>query len=334
MKKPSGKMFGFWVGALILGMAAVPWVLNDEYLLEILIILLINILLAVSYRLITTTGDWSFCHVVLFGTGAYATALITKHLGLSVWISIPLAALVTALVGRAFIFPLLRTTGFGFFIASFAIGEFVRLIWIKFHDPFGGSRGMIGIPPPELGSINFYDGTPYYYLTLLVVVISLVAMYRLDRSSVGKTWKAIYSDPGLAESVGIDVPRYRTQAFVIGSFFAGLAGALLAHRNGAVDPASFGINAMIYLVIWVVVGGTATFWGPIIGVVGMTAIYEASRPLLDMRPLIFGSILILTLLFMPQGLEGLIGKFRRRTPQPSADPQTVDHVEISEGASP
>jgi len=286
--------------------------MDDEYLLEIFIILFINVLLAMSYRLITTTGDWSFCHVVLFGIGAYATAMITKFLGISAWISIPLSALVASVVGRAFIYPLLRTKGFGFFIASFAIGEFVRLIWVKFHFPFGGSRGMIGIDPPELGSINFYAGTPYYYLTLIVVSACLVAIYRLDRSRVGQVWKAIYLDEDLAESVGIRVPRYRTQAFVIGSFFAGLGGALLAHRNGAIDPASFDVNTMVYLVIWVVVGGTTTFWGPIIGVVIMTMIFEYSRPLLEFRPLIFGGILILTLLFMPNGLDGLIEKLRRK----------------------
>ncbi len=297
--------------ALVAAMCAVPWVLNDEYYLEIVILLLINVVLASSYRLITTTGDWSFCHVVTFGAGAYATALMSKFLGeWSVWVTIPMAGLVAAAVGWCFIYPLLRTAGFGFFIASFAIGELLRLIWIKFHYPFGGPRGMINIPTPELGSIDFFSATPYYYLTLIVVCASLLIMYRLDKSRIGKVWKAVYLDDVLSECVGIRVPRYRTQAFVIGSFFAGIAGALLAHRMGAVDPKSFGVTAMVYLVIWVVVGGTNTFWGPIIGVAVMTVASEASRPMLELRPLMFGGILILTLLFMPDGLEGLPPKLR------------------------
>ncbi len=296
--------------ALFAAMCAVPWVLNDEYYLEITIMLLINVILAVSYRLITTTGDWSFCHVVTFGSGAYATALMSKLLGWSVWVTIPMAGLVAAAVGWGFIYPLLRTAGFGFFIASFAIGEALRLIWIKFHNPFGGPRGMINIPTPELGSIDFFSATPYYYLTLLVFSASLLVMYRLDKSRIGKIWKAVYLDDVLSECVGIRAPRYRTQAFVIGSFFAGLAGALLAHRMGAIDPKSFGVTTMVYLAIWVVVGGTNTFWGPIIGVVVMTAAFEASRPMMELRPLMFGSILILTLLFMPHGLEGVPAKLR------------------------
>lgn len=298
------------LAASLAAVCAVPWVIDDAYYLEVLILLLINVILVASYRLVTTTGDWSFCHVVLFGVGAYATALLSKFIGLSVWVTIPLAALVTAAVGWAFIFPLLRTVGFGFFIASFAIGELMRQVWIRFNDPFGGPRGMINIPVPELGSIDFFLDAPYYYLTLFVAAASLLIMYRLDRSRIGKLWKAVHMDHVLSECVGIRVPRYRTQAFVIGSFFAGLAGAVLAHRVGAVDPVSFGPTVMVYLIIWVVVGGTGTFWGPIIGVVVMTAVYEASRPLLELRPLIFGGILILTLILMPGGLEGLWAKLR------------------------
>ncbi len=311
MQKLNKNFLAIGAGFVFLVMAVLPWIINDEYMLELVIIFLINVLMATSYRLVTTTGDWSFCHMILVGSGAYATGLISKELGISVWLSIPLAAGVAALVGRAFIYPLLRTVGFGFFIASFAVGEFVRLVWIKFQIPFGGTRGMIGIEPPVLGNIIFYFATPYYLMTLVLVAVSLIAMYRLEKSPIGNVWKSVYEDPELAESVGIDVAKARTQAFTIGSFFAGLAGALLAHRNGSIDPSVFDINAMVLLVIWVVVGGSHTIWGPILGVIAMTLIAEFSRPLLEWRPLIYGSILIITLLFMPDGLEGLIERVSR-----------------------
>lgn len=303
--------------ALFAVMCAVPWIIN-EYYAEVLILFFINLILAVSYRLVTTTGDWSLCHVVLMGTGAYATALISKFFGWPVWLTIPLAAVVAALIGWCFIYPLLRTKGFGFFIASFAIGEFLRLIWVRLHNPFGGPRGMINIPPPELGSIDFFAATPYYYLALSVVTASLWVMYRIDKSRIGDELKAIYADELLSECVGIRVPRYRTLSFMIGSFFAGLVGALLAHRLGAIDPHNFDITTMVYLVIWVVVGGTATFWGPIIGVGVMTIVFETTRPLLQWRPLLFGAILIATLLFMPGGLEGLLPKFRSLFQKPKS----------------
>lgn len=289
-------------------MCVAPFVAK-EYYVEILILFLINLILVASYRLITTTGDWSLCHVVLMGAGAYATALMAKLLGWPFWATVPLAAIVAAVIGYGMVYPLLRTKGFGFFIASFAIGEFLRLVWVKFHNPFGGPRGMINIPSASLGSINFSDAISYYFLALGITVISLAVMYRLDRSRIGNAWKAVHTDDLLAECVGINVARYRALSFVIGSFFAGLAGALLAHRLQAIDPKNFDINTMVYLIIWVVVGGTATFWGPIVGLVVLTVIFEATRPLLEWRPVLFGGVLIFFLIFMPGGLESLFAKF-------------------------
>ncbi|GMG83107.1 branched-chain amino acid ABC transporter permease [Paralimibaculum aggregatum] len=282
------------------------------YTSEVLILFMINLILVCSYRILTTTGDWSLSHVVMMGVGAYATAMLTKHLGLSILLTVPLSACIAALVGLLMVIPLIRTRGFGFFIASFALGEFVRLVWVKFREPFGGPRGMIGIPSGELGSIDFFDPLPYYFFVLTVALICLFVMYRLDRSRIGKTFKAIYTDEGLAESIGIDVPHYRALAFVTGTFFAGVAGSLLAHRLGAIDPKAFDVNTMVYLIIWIVVGGAATFWGPIIGLVVMTFAFEWSRPLLEWRPLLFGGILIFFLVALPGGLEGLLSTIRDR----------------------
>lgn len=285
--------------------------LAREYHVEILIIFLINVILAVSYRLIATTGDWTLCHVVLMGTGAYASALMAKHFGWAFWMTAPLAGVAAGVIGLGIVYPLLRTVGFGFFIASLAVGEFIRLVWIKFHTPFGGPRGMINIPyVGELGPIDFYEAIPYYFMTLTITLVCVLIMYRFDRSRIGNAFKSIYLDDVLAESIGINVGRYRSFAFVIGSFFAGIAGALLAHRLNAIDPHIFGLDEMVYLLVWVIVGGTATFAGPIIGVAVMSFLFEWTRPLLEWRPLFFGAILIGFLIFLPGGLESLIPKLK------------------------
>ncbi len=297
------------VTALLAVLSVLPFLLR-EYHVEILIIFLINVILATSYRLIATTGDWTLCHVVLMGVGAYASALMAKHFGWSFWMTAPLAGVTAGLVGLGIVYPLLRTVGFGFFIASLAIGEFIRLIWIKFHNPFGGPRGMINIPyVGELGPIDFYEAIPYYFMTLVITLVCVIIMYRIDRSRIGNAFKSIYEDDVLAESIGIKVGRYRSLAFIIGSFFAGIAGALMAHRLNSIDPHIFGLDEMVYLLVWVVAGGTATFAGPIIGVAVMSFLFEWTRPLLEWRPLFFGAILIGFLIFMPGGLESLIAKF-------------------------
>jgi len=123
--------------------------------------------------------------------------------------------------------------------------------------------------------------------------------------------------------VGIRVPRYRLLACAIGGFIAGIAGGLLVHRLGAVDARVFDIITMVYLLVWVVVGGYHTFWGPIIGVCVMQAAFELSRPLLEIRPLFFGLSMVLVLVFMPGGIESLIpravARWRRLRGVPTAE---------------
>jgi branched-chain amino acid transport system permease protein len=284
-----------------------------------MILFMINLILASSFRLITTCGDWSLSHVVFMGVGAYATALLAKFLGWPFWGTVLLGGMASAVIGLAVVFPLLRTKGFGFFIGSFALGEFVRLIWVKFHFPFGGPRGMIGIPSIELSDIDFYEAIPYYYLVLLFTIACLAILYRIDLSRTGKVLKAIYADEDLSRCIGINVARYRAMAFSVSAFFAGIAGVLLAHRLGAIDPKNFDVNTMVYLVIWVVVGGVGSFWGPLIGVAVMMLVGEAARPLAEWRPLLFGGILIVFLTLLPGGLDSLMSKVREMLDKRTAD---------------
>ena len=287
------------------------------YQAEVLIILFINIILAVSFYIIAQSGEWSLAHAVMMGVGAYSSALFTSRLGIPIYASIPIAAAVAAGIGRLISYPLVRMTGFGFFIGSFAAGEAIRLTWVRMRDPFGGVRGLINIPTPETISmagiaVDFSRTTPYYLVTLGVMAACLFFMYRIDKSRLGDTFRAIHSDPDLAESTGINITYNRNLAFMIGSLFAGIAGALLVHRLGAVDPRTFSITTMLYLLVWVVVGGTGSFISPIIGVSVMTAVFEGARGLAEWRPFLFGAILVVVLIFIPGGLGSLIPKIQER----------------------
>lgn len=290
--------------ALIVGLIVAPHVIG-RYHLEVLTIMLIHIILAQGYRLVGITGDWSLGHYVLMGCGAYGAAMLAKHAGWPMFLSIPFGALAAGVVGVIFVAPLLRTRAFGFFIGSYALGELIRLIWIRFDEPFGGSRGIIGIPVDTYGGVIFGMQTPFYYLTLGVMLAALWVLWRLDRSRYGDLFEAIHEDEYLSESLGISVQAYRTWAFGLSAFFAGLAGALLAHKQMAIDPTLFDINAMVYLIIWVVVGGIGTFAGPILGVTVMTMVFELTRFLGPWRPLLAGAILIVFLVLLPTGLDGL-----------------------------
>lgn len=282
---------------------------------EIAVFLVLNVLMVASYRLVTLTGEWSLIHVVMQGVGAYGTALFAKNLGVPVPLSIPLAALGAAGIAWVLSFPLFRLKAFSFLIGSFAAGEAIRLCWKYFDDPFGGPQGISLIPPfPDLGGISFFNAVNYYYLCLAVVTLSLIVLYRIERSRIGLIFHAIHWHDNLAAATGIPVGRYRTIAFIVGSFFAGLSGALLAHYMGTVVPSQFRVDVMLFVVIWVIVGGIRTFYGPIVGVVLLTVIHEVVLRVLgaeSARPLFYGVILILTMLFLPGGLETL-GRYPRK----------------------
>ena len=311
---------------LFAALAVLPYLLSYSQQ-EIAVLLVINVLLVCSYRLLTLTGEWSLGHVVMMGVGAYASALLAKRLGVPVPVSM-LAGGVVAAAGAAILsVPLFRMKGFYFLIGSFAAGEIIRLIWKRFTDPFGGPKGLKRIdafPDIDVGflQIDFYEPVNYYFLALIAVSVSLFVLRRIERSRIGLTFHAIHWQDRLAESVGVDTFHYRTLAFVIASFFAGIAGGLYGHYVGAVNPTRFGVDQMVYVLVWTIVGGTATLHGPILGVVVLTVINEIvlrGLGLDTVRPLIYGAILILSVLYLPDGLESLGPKLRARLRRPRRD---------------
>ena len=283
---------------------------------EILVFLTINVLLVTSYRLLTLTGEWSLGHVVMMGVGAYASALYTKELGIFVPLSMLLGAATAALIALILSFPLLRMKGFYFLIGSFAAGEIIRLLWKRFRNPFGGPKGIKKIDPMpdfDIGfySFDFFEPVSYYYFALVVVGVSLWIMWRIERSPVGLTFHAVHWQDKLAEAAGVNVRAYRTRAFVIASGFAGLSGTLLAHYIGTINPNSFDVEMMVFVLTWAIVGGTATFYGPIIGCIVLTILNEIvlrEMGFEQMRPLIYGFLLICSVLFLPKGLESVVQK--------------------------
>lgn len=287
---------------------------------ELLVFLVINVIIVVSYRLLTLTGEWSLAHVVLMGVGGYASALYAKSFGVPVPLSMLAGALTSALAAFLLSFPLFRMTGFYFLIGSFAAGEVIRLVWKRFTDPFGGATGIKripGLPELDFGLFTFdpYSPVHYYYLVVIVAALSVLVLHLIERSRYGLIFNAIHWQDRLAQSVGIATFRYRMLAFVVASFFAGLGGALYAHYLSTVNPNQFDVSEMVYVVIWTIVGGTTRIYGPILGVVALTIIDEVVLRAIGVdtiRPLLYGLILILTILFLPKGLESLVIRVAER----------------------
>ena len=297
--------------ALLSAICILP-LLVRPYQLDFLIFLFINIILVVSYRLIAITGEYSLAHAVIMGVGAYTSALLP----ISPWISMPLGGVAAAGIAYILSFPLFRMKGFYFLIGSFAAAEAIRLIWVQFNNPFGGFRGLRRIPVLEvdLGDflyINFGAPVPYYFFALIVGIVCLILMYRIENSRFGFVFHAVHHKDTLAQSVGVDVRRYRTIAFVTASFFAGIAGAMVAHYVTAINPGLFGLPRMLSILVWALVGGMGSFAGPIIGVTVLSIADESFRGFAELRPAFYGLTLIATMLFLPDGLVSLPSKIMR-----------------------
>ena len=302
------KSWGLVAGILVI-LVILPHFLKYHHQ-DFMIFLVINVLVVVSYRLVTLTGEWSLIHAVMMGTGAYSSALVTKNLGLSFWLGLPIAGITAAVIAALLCFPLFRMTQFYFLIGSFAAGEAIRLCWIHFIKPFGGTGGISGVPSPELMNIDFLEPIPYFYLALIIVSLCLLLLYRIEISRIGLTLNAVHWKAPLAESVGVNTWNYRSLAFVTGSLFVGIAGALKVHYIGTVTPRQFDIGFMVFILIWVIVGGYRTFYGAILGAVVLSVLDEAFREFDELRPAIYGGLLIASILFLPAGLESLPQKLR------------------------
>lgn len=301
----------------IAGAAMVPLVAGDYYV-SFSTEIAIMVLMLSSYRMVVLTGEWSFAHVVLQGVGAYTAAIMVKDWGAPFPVSLIAGAVVAGAVAAVLSFPLLKMRGFYFLMGTFGAAEAIRLLWRKFKY-FGGTRGFSGISAPylEVGPITVDFGHPasFFYLALAIVTICLVIIWSIEQSRLGQIWRIIEQQDVLAQAVGIDTRRYRRIAFIISAAFAGIAGVLLAYAFGSVTPNRFNLNFALYLMIWAIVGGTRSFYGVILGGILLMTFDESLRFADELRPGIYGVILILVMLFWPQGIERLVGLDRFFAPK-------------------
>ncbi len=309
-----------WVLVPVLFALSVPLMTQDSYYLHVGSAIALNIVLAASLRLIMTTGLLSVAHAAFMGIGAYTSGLLVMRGGWSFWLALPTAGLMAALVSVPVGYLTLRIKGPYFFLVTFAFAEALRLVFNNFWvSMLGGPRGIVGVPAPDpiaLGgwTVAFRTKVPFYYLALALMLVTVAVMYRLDRSRLGKIFGAIRQADALAETVGINILRYKMLAFTIGCFFAGLGGSFFAHSNAVLHADEFGLAAMILMVIHVVVGGVGSVFGPIVGATALTVLSELLRELRQYQVLAYGIALIVTMLFFPQGLAGIPQRLAERWP--------------------
>lgn len=288
-----------------------PLAITGTYGLYVLTMVVISVLLAASLRVVFTSGQLSMGHGGVMAVGAYSSALLVTKLGLSSWASLAAGAAVAAFLGLIVGIPFVRLKGVYFSLATVFLGSIITLILVDWRSLTGGSMGISGIPRPEsihipgFPVIDFTSNMAMYYLVLIVAAVSLVIMYLIEHSRIGLTFRSVSESESLAESVGVNTTRYRVLAFVIGSLFAGLAGALYGQFVSGFTPGGFGFIYSVYIMIYVAVGGQKSFLGPIVGGVIFTLVPEIARPLREYQPFVFAGVLMIVIFLLPDGLVSL-----------------------------
>lgn len=302
----------FFIGLAIF-LLLVPVFVHNNYYLHILITIALQLILVTSLFLIFTTGQMSIAHAAFMAIGAYTSALLVTRLGFNFWLALPLSGVMAGIIAVLIGYPTLRLAGVYFFLVTFAFGEaLVLAIGHLFEGTFGGLVGISGIPMPNsisipgLPAINFAAGrVPHYYLAIILMLVSLVIIYRVYRSRIGMTFRAIASTSILAEHMGVNALGYKILAFAIGCFFAGLVGSFHAHYHYVIVPIDFTFEQSLHTIILMVVGGMGSFAGPVVGVPVLTFAYELLNAYPYYREILFGVVLLGVMLFMRGGLVAM-----------------------------
>jgi branched-chain amino acid transport system permease protein len=280
-----------------LTLLALPLITDDPYLLRILILTSIFAIFAASWDLLSGfTGQMNFGHALFFGVGAYGAALLNLHLDLPPWGSIPLGALAAVLAGLIIGIPCLRLRGT--YLALTTLSFPIILMGIVFAIPefTGGELGISGIDRIVRSRVG------QYYITVSVMVVLVTVMWKITDSNMGIIFHAIREDEVAVRASGINTTRYKLMAFCLSGFFAGMSGGLYAHFMRIAGPSTLEVSMSFQVVIWAVFGGVVTIWGPVGAVFILFPLLEFFRFWPEFRMLLFAIVILLILLFMPQGL--------------------------------
>ena len=315
MNKTANKL---GIGILVtITLLSVPALLNYNpfYLHHITIIFLFSIVV-LGYWLIHRTGQVSFAQAGFMMIGAYTTAALQMHLDFNFWFALFLGGVTASIIAFLVGIPTLRLRGAYFFLITFALCEIIRLFFANaFIKTFGGVEGIKGIPGPGIIEIPYiftldFNKTmegyiSYYYLIMFFFVISMLIMWQIDRTRIGKLIVGVKDAEELSESLGVPTMAYRVFAFVLAAFITGIAGGLYAAFLTFIDPLGFMIVHSIEYLSYLIVGGPTSVWGPLLGTAVVETIGELGRGLGLGEFILSGFLMMVVIIFFPPGIVGI-----------------------------
>ena len=303
-----------WIGVVFLGALVFPQVTN-RYAQDVAINVLVYICLGLGLNIVIgLAGMLDLGYIAFYGVGAYTYALLSIHYGLSFWLALPVAAVFSCIAGCIIGYPTLRMRGDYLAIVTLGFGEIVRIILNNWMSLTQGPNGLLGIKAPGVYYPTFADGglvlehlvlrklDLIYYVVLGLAVVTVIAVYRLNYSRIGRAWEAIREDETAAELMGVNTFMLKLLAYAMGAIFGGLAGAFFAARMRFVSPESFTFIESAMVLSMVVLGGMGSIPGIILGTVALIVLPEVFREIELYRMLAFGAAMTAMMIFRPKGL--------------------------------
>ncbi|MGA3038984.1 MAG: branched-chain amino acid ABC transporter permease [Vulcanimicrobiaceae bacterium] len=309
------------VALLALACACIPFVLHSQYMLQVTDTALIYAIVVIGLGiLLGFAGQMSLAQAAFFGIGAYSSAIASTTLGLSPWISIPFGVLVSVAIGAGVGYPALRLSGHYLALATIGFGIIVQLVFINARGLTNGPDGINSIPPPHLGTLALDTYQTYFYVAYGALLLSIYIAWRVKHSRIGRAFEAIRENEIAAQAMGINVTHYKVLAFVLASGFGGLAGGVIAHMTRFISPDSYSFDQSVIFLVMLVIGGSATITGAVTGAILLTFLPEFLRPLKDSYIMVYGAAVVVMVIFMPEGIVGLVRRLIPTYQTPPAAP--------------
>ncbi len=293
----------WWMAGLLVFALLIPLPMSDYYR-SVLWRTALYAMLGLSLHIIVGyAGLFQLGHAAFYGLGAYTCGLLNLHFNVPILLTFPLSILVAAVFGFLITRPILHLRGDYLCIVTIAFGEVVRLALVNnIFGITGGANGLSGLERPVLFGFVLREPIYHYYLVLLFLVITIFAVRRLENSRLGRAWMYVREDEVAAEAMGINTTKVKLLAFVLGSGWAGLAGALYAAKITVISPDQAKFMESVILFCVVVLGGTGSIPGVFVGTLGMVTLPEISRPLKAWRDAWLGVAMVTMMILRPEGL--------------------------------
>jgi branched-chain amino acid transport system permease protein len=295
------------VTVLIVMAIAYPYIITNQYLMRLSILALMYVMLSLGLNLVTGyMGQMSFGNAAFWGIGAYVAAIMTKNMSLGSGIAFLGAMLLTGIFGFLLGLPVLKLKGYYLTIVTMGFCEIMRLVELNWMEVTNGPLGISAIPKFNIFGIKLLSYKSYYYIILILVIATTVIVRRIVNSRVGLAIKSIRDDDVAAESMGVNIVKYKILTFTISSMIAGVAGAFYAQYISYIDPSSFTYNASQEMLVIIIFGGLGSIPGCFLGAIILTVLPELLRGLAEYRMLIYGALMVIMMIVKPSGVLGSI----------------------------